>query len=209
MREINHQRKSPDMFSTRWMNIFTRVHWSFPMLLVLPIIGWELYFFLQKEVSLALALLLFLMGIMVWTLMEYLFHRYLFHFNNHTSWGERMHFVLHGVHHDYPNDHWRLVMPPVMSSMVIGLSFLVTFFVFGKYWEPAHSGFIMGYLFYDTIHFLIHHAKWSNSWFKALKNHHSVHHYKDENSNYGVSSPLWDHIFKTKAKFGSQDEWLI
>jgi sterol desaturase/sphingolipid hydroxylase (fatty acid hydroxylase superfamily) len=194
------------MFSNKWVNFFTRVHWSFPMIVVIPIIGWELYLILQLEVSVTHATFFFLLGMLFWTLMEYKFHRYLFHFSNHTPWGERRHFVLHDVHHDYPNDHWRLVMPPVMSSIVIGLSFLVAFFVFGTYLGAAHSGFILGYLLYDTIHFLIYRANWSFSWFKAVKNHHSIHHYKNENNNYGVSSPLWDYIFNTKVKLGSRDE---
>ena len=187
------------MFQTRWMNHFSRVKWFIPILIVLPLMAWEIVTNYPYSDSWILPIAFFMVGMFIWSFTEYVFHRYLFHFNNHKAWSERMHFVLHGIHHDYPNDHLRLVMPPVMSLTIIGISFLVSL-LFGAYWWCAHSGYIFGYLLYDLIHYSIHHASWQWSWFKKLKRHHAQHHYQDEHVNYGVSSSLWDHVFGTKMK---------
>ena len=53
----------------------------------------------------------FLLGVLLWTLLEYLIHRYIFHYEPKTGVGKRLHYIIHGVHHDYPNDGKRLVMP--------------------------------------------------------------------------------------------------
>jgi len=196
-REIDYKRHSPDMFEAKWMNHFSRVRWYVPFLIVIPIVGVEFYYNLSGVTSIGISLLIFGSGLIFWSLMEYLFHKYLFHFNNHKPWSERMHFVLHGVHHNHPNDQLRLVMPPIMSLTIIVLSYFLFRYVLGNAWWPAHSGFITGYLIYDTIHYAIHHANWKFGWFQTLKKNHSIHHFKNEDVNYGVSSPFWDVVFGT------------
>ncbi len=63
-------------------------------------------------------IVLFLMGLAVWTLFEYFFHRYIFHFTPRGAFQQRVSFLFHGVHHQYPNDKKRLVMPLVMSVSI-------------------------------------------------------------------------------------------
>src|SRR5438034_1200529 len=75
---------------------------------------------------------LFFLGILLWTLIEYLIHRYIFHYEPKTRWGKQLHFVIHGVHHDYPNDARRLVMPPVISIPLAFLFFGLFFLIFGS-----------------------------------------------------------------------------
>ena len=50
-----------------------------------------------------------------WTLTEYWLHRFVFHFEPEKGIGARLHWIIHGVHHDHPNDPLRLVMPPSVS----------------------------------------------------------------------------------------------
>ena len=54
-------------------------------------------------------------GYALWTLFEYWLHRLVFHFEPDHGIGARLHWIIHGVHHDHPNDPLRLVMPPSVS----------------------------------------------------------------------------------------------
>lgn len=141
---------------------------------------------------------LFLFGLAVWTLFEYLFHRFVFHFTPKGPVQERISFLFHGVHHQYPNDKKRLVMP-ISLSLIIGVAlFLLSAPLFGDWMWAYSAGFAVGYLAYDMTHYSIHHFKPPNSrFFKAVWKSHLDHHFRDANKGYGVSSPVWDHVFRT------------
>lgn len=84
------------------------------------------------------ALPCFLFGNLVWTILEYIFHRFLFHIDallpDHPA-ALTIHFLMHGIHHYLPMDRFvllilllrglvltpsrlRLVMPPVMFAFL-------------------------------------------------------------------------------------------
>lgn len=157
-------------------------------------------------------------GLAIWTLLEYVIHRAIFH---PPQWIEddtrriasslapdqavlpalptlrhKFYFVVHGVHHDYPNDSTRLVMPPSVSVPLSALFFLGFTAIFGTAAPAVFAGFATGYLAYDTIHFAVHA---SGTWapVRALKRRHFRHHYADSTRDFGVSSPLWDVVFRT------------
>ena len=75
--------------------------------------------------------LLILAGVVIWTLTEYWLHRLVFHWEPDHPLGSRMHFIIHGVHHDHPNDKLRLVMPPAVSIPLAALFFGLFWLVFG------------------------------------------------------------------------------
>jgi sterol desaturase/sphingolipid hydroxylase (fatty acid hydroxylase superfamily) len=142
--------------------------------------------------------LLFLSGVLLWTLAEYLIHRFIFHMGGGAPWQERMKFVAHGVHHDYPNDSRRLVMPPAVSIPLAIVSYSLFYFVWGPgYVFPFYAGFVFGYLVYDMLHFAFHHIPMTGRIPKYLRAYHLRHHFKDDGTAYGVSSPLWDYVFGT------------
>ena len=67
-------------------------------------------------------------------------------------------------------------------------------------WEiawPFFGGFMLGYIFYDEIHYATHHAPMKFGWWQKVKHHHVLHHYHDPDKGFGVSSPLWDVVFGT------------
>jgi sterol desaturase/sphingolipid hydroxylase (fatty acid hydroxylase superfamily) len=145
-------------------------------------------------------------GIFIWTVTEYLLHRFLFHFTPKTDLGKRMSFIFHGVHHDFPNDTKRLVMPPSASIPLAVIFFVIFYFIFGETnVDPFFAGFIAGYLFYDLSHYAIHHFNMHNKFWLMIKNHHMRHHYKDASKGYGVSSPFWDMIFRTDFETQKND----
>jgi sterol desaturase/sphingolipid hydroxylase (fatty acid hydroxylase superfamily) len=141
---------------------------------------------------------LFLSGLAVWTLFEYFFHRYIFHFTPRGKFQARVSFLFHGVHHQYPNDKKRLVMPIALSLLIGVLLFALSLPLFGtKIWAYA-AGFAVGYLAYDMTHYSIHHIKRPQAkWFKNLRKSHLDHHFRDSSKGYGVSSSFWDRVFGT------------
>jgi sterol desaturase/sphingolipid hydroxylase (fatty acid hydroxylase superfamily) len=115
--------------------------------------------------------------------------------------GERIHFIFHGVHHDYPNDSKRLVMVPTVSIPLATLFYFLFCVVIGKeYTAPFFLGFLTGYLFYDMTHYAVHHFNLKSRFWINLKHHHMLHHFKDMHNGYGVSSVFWDVVFKTTFK---------
>ena len=190
------------MFKYDWMEVFSKVHYSVPLLLYVPVIGYFLYNGVTNPgLNLWSVIGLFAAGAFSWTIAEYFLHRFVFHYHPTSKLGQRIHFIVHGVHHDYPNDSKRLVMPPSIS---IPLAFIFYFgfsFLMGETMTaPFYAGFVFGYLCYDMLHYAAHHANWNNKWFIAVKTHHLKHHFKDPDKGYGVSTPIWDWIVGTHYK---------
>ncbi|MDR3679535.1 MAG: sterol desaturase family protein [Flavipsychrobacter sp.] len=177
----------------------SKVHYSVPLIIYVPIV---LYFsikdFLINKEGLFSFSGFFLLGILVWSFTEYILHRFLFHFIPKSSWGSRLHFIFHGVHHDYPNDAKRLVMPPSVS-LPLAILFYCLFSLFlsiGNLYA-FFPGFVTGYLVYDISHYAIHHFNFKSKHWKKIKKHHMLHHYSNSSKAFGVSSPLWDNIFQS------------
>jgi len=142
--------------------------------------------------------ILFLLGLAVWTLFEYILHRFVFHFVPRGAFQERVSFLFHGVHHQYPNDKKRLVMPITLSLAIGALLLAVSFPIFGTYVWAYSAGFATGYLAYDMTHYSIHHFRHPKAkWFKSLWKSHLDHHFRDSSKGYGVSSSFWDRVFGT------------
>jgi len=196
---ISIKDESVSLFNNRFLDIFSRVHWVVPVLIFLPTICWFVWrSFAVFELHAGTIILYFLGGLVFWTAAEYFIHRYVFHFTPKTPFMERIHFLAHGVHHDYPNDSKRLVMPPVMSIPLATLFYFLFKFILGdSSMNPAFAGFLLGYLTYDMMHYAIHHANFRAKWWQRIKQHHMVHHFHDPHKGYGVSSKLWDKIMRT------------
>ena len=144
-------------------------------------------------------LMLFLLGLFVWSFFEYCFHRYVFHFIPQGNFQKRVSFLFHGVHHQYPNDKKRLVMPITLSLSIGALLFLLSWPLFGDNVWAYSAGFAVGYLAYDMMHYSIHHFRHPNSkFFKSLWKSHLDHHFRDSNRGYGVSNYFWDIVFRTR-----------
>jgi sterol desaturase/sphingolipid hydroxylase (fatty acid hydroxylase superfamily) len=143
---------------------------------------------------------LFAFGVLIWTLLEYIIHRYIFHYEPKTRWGKQLHFIVHSVHHDYPNDASRLVMPPSVSVPLAVVFWVVFALIFGRFAPPISAGFAFGYVCYDSIHYATHHFAMQNRIGLWLKQYHLRHHFKDDQAGYGVSSPLWDYVFGTTRR---------
>jgi sterol desaturase/sphingolipid hydroxylase (fatty acid hydroxylase superfamily) len=199
-------RASPPMFDSRVLDALSRVHPAVPVLIFLPAIvlltAWGL-----KSVSVLATIGLFAGGYALWTLFEYWLHRLVFHFEPEHGFGARLHWIIHGVHHDHPNDPMRLVMPPAVS-LPLGLAvFGLLYLIFGSRYAPAiGAGFFAGYLVYDLTHYYLHHFRPRGRLGRALRERHMRHHFQDDTRGFGISAPYWDEVFGTspRAKRSSQ-----
>ena len=142
-------------------------------------------------------------GILLWSFAEYCLHRFIFHFTPRTQRQKRIAFLMHGVHHAQPRVKTRLVMPPLVSIPLACLFYaLFTLVVSMLLRAPdltgaLFAGFVTGYVCYDLTHYSLHHFQFRSGFMKALRAHHMRHHTEHE-SRFGVSSPLWDHVFQTE-----------
>lgn len=196
--------ESVQMFESPILNKLSRVHWTMPLFVWVPVVFFCFYQSLFVfETSLLDFLMYLVLGFGIWTISEYILHRFVFHYHPTSELGKKIHFITHGVHHDYPNDSMRLVMPPALS-IILSIPFLVIFnYIFEGFNGAscaAFSGLVIGYLSYDMLHYAVHHAKWNNSYFVKLKHHHMFHHFQDPDNGFGVSSTVWDIVFGTLFK---------
>jgi sterol desaturase/sphingolipid hydroxylase (fatty acid hydroxylase superfamily) len=187
------------MFEADLFERFSRIHPATPFVFWLPVVALILgRSAMRGDIRVWEMAVLVVAGIVAWSFAEYVLHRWVFHWYEDSPRGRRIHFLLHGVHHDFPNDKDRLVMP-LGFSIPLGIFFYAFYtFAFGlRMGAPFYAGFVLGYLAYDGSHYAIHHFAMKNRFGRLLKKHHMAHHHADHDGGFGVSSPLWDHVFRT------------
>ncbi len=146
--------------------------------------------------SFGLGLAIFLAGLFIWTLCEYLMHRFVFHFIHEHPAAQEFHRIVHGYHHEYPRDDDHLFMPPLPGIMLATIFQFFFLLIMQRYSFVFLSGFVTGYTFYSVIHYSIHKYKPPKR-LKWLWQHHALHHYKFPNNSFGVSTVFWDKVFGT------------
>jgi sterol desaturase/sphingolipid hydroxylase (fatty acid hydroxylase superfamily) len=197
---VSNKDESARLFKSGFLEFFSHVHWSVPIILYAPVVAYSLWAGSRTaEVSEAGIIFWFLCGLFFWTFAEYMLHRFIFHYEPSSEIGKYLHFMMHGVHHDYPSDSKRLVMPPPVSIPLASLFFVFfSLFLGGAVRWIFFAGFIFGYICYDEIHYATHHAPMKSQFWLKIKHHHIRHHFLDPHRGYGVSSPLWDLVFGTQ-----------
>ena len=221
-RFVKNTDESCRMFRYDWMERLSRVHPLVPHILYVPLITALVWYSLASGASARTVTGRFLLGVLLWTLVEYVIHRFVFHpspeIEDDTrrvlrdlpagapamaalpTWRHRFYFLVHGVHHDFPNDTRRLVMPPSVSIPLAVVFWLTFSLVFHAGLPAVFAGFVLGYLCYDTIHYLTHYGVRRTAIGRFLRRRHFRHHYFDPSKDFGVSSPLWDFLLGTLAR---------
>ncbi len=115
-----------------------------------------------------------------------------------------MHWIIHGVHHDHPNDPLRLVMPPAVSIPLGAIVFGVLYLVFGNALCARRRGRLLRglpRLRHDPL--LLHHFRPHARLGRMLRERHMRHHFQDDTKGFGISAPYWDEVFGTsRARLG-------
>jgi dihydroceramide fatty acyl 2-hydroxylase len=197
MDRSEYLKASPPMFKSGLLDRFTRVHHLVPVVLFVPAIV-VLFGFGVDRVGVWAALAYAIGGYALWTLAEYWIHRVIFHFEPEQGFGARLHWMIHGVHHDHPNDPLRLVMPPAASVPLALLFYALFWLVLGADRAFAFgAGFLAGYLIYDMVHYHLHHHTPRTRFGRWLRELHMRHHFQDDERGFGISAPYWDRVFGT------------
>ena len=196
----NITEQSPRLFDNDFMEILSRTHPALVVIIYLPLSLALLWHSVARVgIDGYTSLWLALVGMVAWTLTEYWLHRIIMHWVPEFSWGPRMHFWMHGVHHDWPDDPYRLVMPPSVSIVLFFIFLGLFWMTLGPYCWAFQGGFTLGYIMYDVSHYLFHHSNPQSGWVKALQRHHLLHHFnpKYEELHFSITVPMWDKLFGT------------
>ena len=196
---ISNKDESVRMFQSDFMESFSHIHWSVPLWIYIPVISFSLFRAVYSyQLSFFAILGYFTIGLIIWSALEYCLHRFVFHYKPSSEFGKRLHFIFHGVHHDYPKDSRRLVMAPAISLPIAVIFYFIFYYAFGSVlMAPAMAGIVAGYLCYDMTHYAVHHYAFKNKIMLSIKAYHMKHHYVYDDKGYGVSQPFWDYIFRT------------
>jgi len=130
-----------------------------------------------------------LAGIVLWTLLEYGFHRILLH----RVWPFK---VMHALHHARPT---AMIGTPVWltAALICGCVLLPLWWQIGfNLASGMTSGLIIGYFWYVLVHHAVHH--WHvrpGSYLHRVKRRHAVHHFARSPCNFGVTTAFWDRVF--------------
>ncbi len=191
---------SPPIFPSPALDRLTRAHPATPALVYLPAVVLLAYLGV-RGLGVWQALAGAAAGYVFWTLCEYWAHRTVFHFEPEQGVGARLHWMIHGVHHDHPNDPRRLVLPPALSIPLALLFFGLFLIALGTplAWAVG-AGFYLGYVIYDSVHFALHHTHPKGRVGRRLRELHMRHHFEDDETGFGVSAPWWDIVFNTRPR---------
>ncbi|XP_012075928.1 dihydroceramide fatty acyl 2-hydroxylase FAH1 isoform X2 [Jatropha curcas] len=191
-------KESPRFFQSEILEWVTRSVWWVVPVIWIPMACWCISISIRMGHSSSNVALMVVFGIFVWTFLEYLLHRFLFHFKTKTYWGNTIHYLLHGLHHKFPMDRFRLVMPPLATALFSLLFWHLFHFVGTPSTAPAvFGGTLLGYVIYDLTHYYLHHGQPSTLLSKSLKKYHLSHHFKVQDVGFGITSTLWDIVFGT------------
>lgn len=207
-----HNKGQAQLFKNQYLEYLTKTHPLVIWGIYTPIIIFLLYYSSTKlRYSVGQIASLFLTGMFFWTFFEYIMHRFVFHFLAESKRAQKIVYVIHGNHHEYPRDRERLFMPPVPSLILASAIFSAMYFLAYLFNASLNvfaffPGFMLGYLMYGTMHYAIHAWNPPYKWMKPLWRNHHLHHYKNERQGFGVSTTLWDRLFGTMFDLKKEKE---
>ncbi|PWJ44362.1 sterol desaturase family protein [Sediminitomix flava] len=186
------------LFDNKLLEYLTHTHAYVPIsIFLVGSIGMIFYGVYENLISPISCLAAFISGWLLFTWVEYAAHRFVYHMPETTQFRKDLTYKFHGVHHDFPKDKSRLAMPPIVSTVLASLLFVMFTFLMGNWTYGFLPGFLTGYATYLLIHYIVHSYRPPKNFLRVLWVHHGIHHYKDPERAFGVSSTLWDHIYGT------------
>ncbi|GAV91461.1 LOW QUALITY PROTEIN: FA_hydroxylase domain-containing protein, partial [Cephalotus follicularis] len=184
-------KEGPRFFANDFCEFLTLTkYWVIPMVW-LPVISFVVSISFRRGLTPPHLAMTVAGGILLWTLLEYSLHRFLFHMKTTTYWANTLHYLLHGCHHKHPMDALRLVFPP-LATVILSVTVWTLFRLLSPpSVAPALFGGVLLGVMYDLTHYYLHHGKPSKGYTHDLKRHHTNHHYRIQ-SQFGITSNLWD-----------------
>jgi len=194
--------KSPRLFKSPILEVLTKTKlWIIVTLYTLFAATWIAMYIGWYHGTVLKCAGYFVIGFFAWTFGEYALHRWVYHKISDASYDSGLQYVFHGIHHEYPSDEDRIILPPVPGLLIAHSILGILYLIFGTDCLVLGAGFLMGYLAYISIHWMVH-SKPAPKKFSFWWNHHNIHHYQQHDRAFGVSSPLWDIVFRTMPERG-------
>jgi dihydroceramide fatty acyl 2-hydroxylase len=197
---VDYQRhSSARMFESEFLETCSKIHPVTPLLVFVPVVLGSLGYGLVRGITTPLTAALSVAGgFLVWCLMEYSLHRFFFHWEGNGPLTRRMHDIIHGYHHQYPDDPLRLVMP-LGASIPLGMVVAALLWTLDRpaMTLPMFAGIVIGYLVYDYMHWAVHARQPATNWGKRMRAHHMAHHFADPEKNFGISHRWLDALVGT------------
>jgi 4-hydroxysphinganine ceramide fatty acyl 2-hydroxylase len=144
---------------------------------------------------------LFPIGVLIWTLLEYGLHRFVFHIQVPLR-NPFLREVVNGSHlghHASPRDPNKVLVRPVygfaISVILYGLLYALTRSLFSA--MGIMAGIWAGFLYYEAVHYRVHFALSGSGFIARQRRMHFHHHFTNNKRCFGVTSALWDHVFGT------------
>ena len=204
------------LFDNWFLEMCSKAAWYVIPIAYSPWFAWTLWQITiwSPENSVIGIFLQVLIGLFIWTLFEYFGHRFLFHGEDwwmkvipQNKWVLTGHFMIHGIHHAFPQDRYRLVFPPVPGYVLMyNLGYRFCRAICPDYMlYTVWLGFLIGYLMYDEMHYFMHHSSPESGYMKEMKVYHMQHHYKFGTIGFGVSNKFWDIVIGTEIKISDKN----
>jgi dihydroceramide fatty acyl 2-hydroxylase len=190
------------LFEQDLLERLSHVHPLTPLALWMPLAAWLLWrAFAVHHLGSGVVAALAVAGLVIWSFTEYAMHRFVFHLAPASPRRRRLQLIVHGVHHEDPDDATRLVMPPVPAALAAAVLYTLFRAILGREWiDPFFAWFLVGYLIYDYTHFAIHAWRPRTSLGRYLRRRHMLHHFVTPEARWGVTSPFWDWVFRTTGE---------
>lgn len=199
MEEVTPKNKgTKQLFKNPILEKLSRTHISVPLVIFFGYaIGLLYWSITHTSLTPWVTIGMFFAGLISFTWVEYNVHRYVFHMSVYTKARAKLQYTMHGVHHEFPKDKDRLAMPPLLSVTIATVLLLLFRLILGDLVFAFLPGFLVGYALYLSVHYMVHAFQPPKNFLKSLWVNHGMHHYKDGELIFGVSSPLWDYIYGT------------
>lgn len=195
------------LFKNHYLEFFTKTHPLVIWMMYLPFIIYLPYYAsMHSNFSAGRIVLIFIGGILFWTFFEYVIHRFVFHWISDNPRTKKIAYIMHGNHHEFPRDRQRLFMPALPSIILSSIIFSTMLSMMGSNVLVFFPGFILGYLFYASMHYAIHAWHPPFKWLKPIWRNHHLHHYKADDKGFGVSTHFWDKVFGTSFDLKKEKE---
>ena len=206
--KLEYQRHTRQrLFQNDFLEFASNIHPVTPFVVYIPlVIGLLGYGLLQGLTRWTAVAVFFPLGWVAWDMAEYVIHRWWFHWEGSGPFTRKLHDIIHGYHHMYPDDPLRLVMP-LGASIPLALLIGGGLYLVGapSLTIPGFAGFVSGYLFYDFTHWSTHARSPRTAWGKAIRGHHMAHHFADNEKNFGISHRWIDAVVGTLRRRDQRD----
>ena len=187
------------------MNLTERLYrfrsfWIFPLVGIALI---DLASRAEPQRRLGDLLWLLVLGGFIWTLLEYVLHRFLFHIQ--ISPGRpRLRSMVNGYHlehHASPRDPNKVLVQPVFGLVFSAFLYALLYALSRSLFSAAGlvAGIWMGFLYYEAVHYRAHFSLSPSGLIAHQRRAHFYHHFTNNRRRFGVTSPIWDYVFGTAS----------